>query len=159
MPEANATALPDSSPPTISSSASQVGVPSSREYTRPAPRMKFDAGTMGTFSGAPGSDSRPAETSHDSGLIPDGCFSILRTPPDGPTLTRRHVGAHARLGKSDVAPVADVALAESVISHDHHTAVPRMPPPAGIGNGAPPADRSRRRPRTGTATCSSCRRP
>src|SRR3990172_7204753 len=77
MPEANATALPDSSPPTTSSSASQVGVPSLREYSRPLPMMKFDAGINGTFSGAPGSEARPAETSHDSGLIPDGCFSIL----------------------------------------------------------------------------------
>jgi hypothetical protein len=39
--------------------------------------MKFDAGIGGTFSGAPGSEARPAETSHDSGLIPEGCFSIL----------------------------------------------------------------------------------
>src|SRR3954467_8394719 len=77
MPELNATALPASSPPTTSSSASQVGVPSSREYSRPAPMMKFDAGTSGTLSGAPGSDARPAETSHDSGLIPDGCLSML----------------------------------------------------------------------------------
>ncbi len=66
MPEANATALPDSRPPTTSSSASQVGVPSSREYSRPLPMMKFDAGISGTFSGAPGSEARPAETSHDS---------------------------------------------------------------------------------------------
>ena len=72
MPEANATDLPDSSPPTISSSASQVGVPSSREYSRPLPMMKFDAGVSGTFSGAPGSETRPAETSHDSGLSPVG---------------------------------------------------------------------------------------
>src|SRR5947207_7091852 len=79
MPEANATALPDSSPPTTSSSASQVGVPSSREYSRPLPMMKFDAGIGGTFSGAPGSEARPAETSHDSGLTPDGCLSILST--------------------------------------------------------------------------------
>src|SRR6266496_4464222 len=39
--------------------------------------MKFDAGISGTFSGAPGSEARPAETSHDSGLIPDGCLSIV----------------------------------------------------------------------------------
>src|SRR5215467_1312779 len=39
--------------------------------------MKFDAGIGGTFSGAPGEYSRPAETSHDSGLIPDGCLSIV----------------------------------------------------------------------------------
>src|SRR6516162_6558283 len=39
--------------------------------------MKFDAGIGGTFSGAPGEDSRPAETSHDSGLIPDGCLSMV----------------------------------------------------------------------------------
>src|SRR5439155_5939299 len=77
MPEANATALPDSSPPTTSSSASQVGVPSSREYSRPLPMMKFDAGIGGTFSGAPGSEARPAEMSHDSGLIPDGCLSMV----------------------------------------------------------------------------------
>src|SRR5215213_9456312 len=82
MPEANATALPDSSPPTTSSSASQVGVPSSREYSRPVPIMKFDAGISGTFSGAPGSEARPAETSHDSGLILNGSFSTLRMPPD-----------------------------------------------------------------------------
>src|SRR5215212_2754445 len=77
MPEANATAFPDSSPPTTASSASQVGVPSSRAYSRPLPMMKFDAGIGGTFSGAPGSEARPAETSHDSGLMPDGCCSIL----------------------------------------------------------------------------------
>src|SRR5215213_190635 len=82
IPEANATALPDSSPPTTSSSASQVGVPSSREYSRPVPIMKFDAGISGTFSGAPGSEARPAETSHDSGLILNGSFSTLRMPPD-----------------------------------------------------------------------------
>src|SRR5947209_13945118 len=75
MPEANDTALPDSSPPTTSSSASQVGVPSSRAYSRPLPMMKFDEGISGTFSGAPGSEARPAEMSHDSGLIPDGCFA------------------------------------------------------------------------------------
>src|SRR5690348_17882343 len=57
MPDANARALPASSPPTTSSSASQVGVASSREYARPSPMMKFDAGTSGTFSGAPGSRS------------------------------------------------------------------------------------------------------
>src|SRR5215216_3155601 len=82
IPEANATALPDSSPPTTSSSASQVGVPSSREYSRPVPIMKFDAGISGTFSGAPGSEARPAETSHDSVLILNGSFSTLRMPPD-----------------------------------------------------------------------------
>src|SRR5690606_32349698 len=59
----------------------------------PAPRMKFDAGTMGTFSGAPGSDSRPAETSHVSSLIPDGCLSILRSPHGWPD-----PGASARSG-------------------------------------------------------------
>src|SRR6476619_6620326 len=75
MPEANATALPDSSPPTTSSSASQVGVPSSREYSRPLPIMKFDAGIGGTFNGAPDSEARPAVTSHDCSLIWDGCFS------------------------------------------------------------------------------------
>src|SRR6266566_6722226 len=42
--------------------------------------MKFDAGIGGTFSGAPGEDSRPAETSHDSGLIPDGCLSMVSPP-------------------------------------------------------------------------------
>src|SRR6187551_3205723 len=69
MPEANATAFPASSPPTSSSSASHVGVPSSREYSRPLPMMKFDAGISGTFNGAPGSLARPADTSHDSGLM------------------------------------------------------------------------------------------
>jgi hypothetical protein len=39
--------------------------------------MKFEAGISGTLSGAPDSEARPAETSHDSGLIPDGCFSML----------------------------------------------------------------------------------
>src|SRR5215213_653038 len=82
MPEAKATALPDSSPPTSSSSASQVGVPSSREYSRPVPIMKFDAGISGTFNGAPGSEARPAETSHDSGLILEGCFFTLSNTPD-----------------------------------------------------------------------------
>src|SRR5688572_6111601 len=77
MPEAKATALPDSSPPTTSSSASQVGVPSSREYSRPPPRMKFDAGTSGTLSGAPGTESRPAETTHDSKLISGIGLSIV----------------------------------------------------------------------------------
>src|SRR5690349_40472 len=43
--------------------------------------MKFDAGIGGTFSGAPGSEARPAETSHDSGLIPDGCLSIVSHTP------------------------------------------------------------------------------
>src|ERR1044072_3373389 len=60
IPEANATALPASSPPTTSSSASQVGVPSSREYSRPMPIMKFDAGIGGTFWGAPGVGGPPA---------------------------------------------------------------------------------------------------
>lgn len=40
---------------------------------------KFDAGISGTFSGAPGSDARPAETSQDSGLIPEKGFSIRLT--------------------------------------------------------------------------------
>ena len=53
-------------PPTISSSASQPGVPSSREYARCSPSTKFDAGHGGTFSGEPGRRSRPAEISHDS---------------------------------------------------------------------------------------------
>jgi hypothetical protein len=44
--------------------------------------MKFDAGISGTFSGAPGSEARPADTSHDSGLIPDGRFSILSNLPE-----------------------------------------------------------------------------
>src|SRR5215831_15688687 len=77
MPEAKATALPDSSPPTISSSASHVGVPSSREYSRPLPMMKFEAGIKGTFSGAPGSVERPAETSHVSGVMSSGRSSML----------------------------------------------------------------------------------
>ena len=33
---------------------------------RRSPSTKFDAGCGGTFSGAPGRRSRPAETSHDS---------------------------------------------------------------------------------------------
>jgi hypothetical protein len=66
MPEAKATEEPPSRPPTISSNASQPGVPSSREYARRSPSTKFDAGTGGTFSGEPGRRSRPAETNHDS---------------------------------------------------------------------------------------------
>src|ERR1700724_3286990 len=66
MPEAKETEDPPSRPPTISSSASQLGVPSSREYARRSPSTKFDAGHGGTFSGEPGRRSRPAETSHDS---------------------------------------------------------------------------------------------
>jgi hypothetical protein len=66
MPEAKEIEEPPSRPPTISSSASQPGVPSSREYARRSPRTKFDAGQGGTFSGEPGRRSRPAETSHDS---------------------------------------------------------------------------------------------
>jgi len=66
MPEANATEEPASRPPTISSSASQPGVPSSREYARRSPRTKFDAGHGGTFRGEPGRLSRPAETNHVS---------------------------------------------------------------------------------------------
>src|ERR1700751_5378923 len=66
MPEAKETEEPPSRPPTISSSASQPGVPSSREYARPPPSTKFEAGHGGTFSGEPGRRSRPAETSHDS---------------------------------------------------------------------------------------------
>src|SRR5947208_13539062 len=66
MPEANETEEPPSRPPTISSSASHPGVPSSREYARCSPNTKFDAGHGGTFSGAPGRRSLPAETSHDS---------------------------------------------------------------------------------------------
>ena len=66
MPEANATASPPSSSPATRSSASHPGVASSREYSRPAawpwlPARKFDARTMGTFSGCPGSSAgRPA---------------------------------------------------------------------------------------------------
>src|SRR3954469_2247008 len=66
MPEAKATDSPPSRPPTTSSSASQPGVPSSREYARRSPSTKFDAGQGGTLSGEPGRRSRPAETSHDS---------------------------------------------------------------------------------------------
>src|ERR1700680_3978436 len=66
MPEAKETEEPPSRPPTISSSASHPGVPSSREYARCSPSTKFDAGHGGTFSGEPGRRSRPAETSHDS---------------------------------------------------------------------------------------------
>src|SRR5260221_12677428 len=66
MPEAKETEEPPSRPPTISSSASQLGVPSSREYARRSPSTKFDAGHGGTFSGEPGRRSRPAETSQDS---------------------------------------------------------------------------------------------
>src|SRR5271169_160808 len=66
MPEAKETEEPPSRPPTISSSASQLGVPSSREYARCSPSTKFDAGHGGTFNGEPGRRSRPAETSHDS---------------------------------------------------------------------------------------------
>ena len=36
--------------------------------------MKFDAGTIGTFSGAPAPPPRPAETSQDSGLISRECI-------------------------------------------------------------------------------------
>src|SRR6185295_3911179 len=50
--------------------------------------MKFDAGMRGTFSGAPGSEARPAETSHDSGLIPDGFSILYSTPPDQQPNTR-----------------------------------------------------------------------
>src|SRR5438045_9690745 len=66
MPEAKATEAPPSRPPTISSNASQPGVPSSREYARRSPSTKFEAGIGGTLSGEPGRRSRPAETSHDS---------------------------------------------------------------------------------------------
>src|SRR5215510_13170756 len=66
MPEAKQSEEPPSRPPTISSRASQPGVPSSREYPRPSPSTKFDAGHGGTFSGEPARRSRPAETSHDS---------------------------------------------------------------------------------------------
>ena len=66
MPEAKETEEPPSRPLTISSSASQLGVPSSREYARRSPSTKFDAGHGGTFSGKPGRRSRPAETSQDS---------------------------------------------------------------------------------------------
>ena len=66
IPEAKATEDPPSRPPTISSSASQLGVPSSREYARRSPSTKFEAGVGGTFSGEPGLRSRPAETSQDS---------------------------------------------------------------------------------------------
>src|SRR6187551_30912 len=66
MPEAKETEEPPSRPPTISSNASQPGVPSSREYARCSPSTKFDAGNGGTFSGEPARRSRPAETSHDS---------------------------------------------------------------------------------------------
>src|SRR5438093_7067773 len=66
IPDANATAAPPSSPPTICSRASHVGVPSSRAYARRPPSTKFEAGTSGTFSGEPGRRSRPADTSHDS---------------------------------------------------------------------------------------------
>src|SRR4051812_10857236 len=66
IPEAKATEYPPSRPPTISSSASQPGVPSSREYARRSPSTKFEAGVGGTFSGEPGPRSRPAETSQDS---------------------------------------------------------------------------------------------
>jgi len=44
--------------------------------------MKFDAGIGGTFSGAPGSEARPAEMSHDSSVIPDECLSIVAILPD-----------------------------------------------------------------------------
>src|SRR5215216_7206015 len=99
IPEANATALPDSSPPTTSSSASQVGVPSSREYSRPVPIMKFDAGISGTFNGAPGSEARPAETSHDSGLILEGCFSTLSNASRQEESSRGIIGPNARSAK------------------------------------------------------------
>src|SRR5437763_6999539 len=103
MPEANATAFPDSSPPTTSSRASQVGVPSSREYSRPLPMMKFDAGIGGTFSGAPGSEARPAETSHDSGLIPDECLSIVSHAPKQEDFCCATAGSNANCITAQVA--------------------------------------------------------
>jgi 2-phosphoglycerate kinase len=42
--------------------------------------MKFDAGISGTLSGAPGTESRPAETSHDSTLISDPGLSTVAPP-------------------------------------------------------------------------------
>ena len=62
MPEENATARLFSMRPMMASRASQVGVPSSREYARSVPRTKFDAGTGGWLRGAPGRRSRPAAT-------------------------------------------------------------------------------------------------
>src|SRR5271155_3140633 len=78
IPEANATDWPPSKRPTISSSASHVGVPSSRVYARSAPRTKFEASTGGTFNGEPGRRSRPAATSSESAdESPARCRSLL----------------------------------------------------------------------------------
>ena len=70
MPDANATARPPSSPPSTVSKASQVSVASLRLYRRSVPSTKFDAGTSGVFSGAPGAlPGRPPTMAHVSGFI------------------------------------------------------------------------------------------
>ena len=61
------------------SSASSIPTLSRRSEGGTAPIMKFDAGISGTFSGAPASESRPVDTSHDSGLIPDVRLSTSPT--------------------------------------------------------------------------------
>src|SRR5271170_3969089 len=78
IPDAKATDWPPSKRPTISSSASHVGVPSSRAYARSLPRTKFEASTGGTFNGEPGRRSRPAATSSESAEeSPVRCGSLL----------------------------------------------------------------------------------
>src|SRR3954466_12980820 len=69
MPDENDTAWPPSSPPSTSSNASQVSVASVRLYRRSVPSTKFDAGTSGVFSGAPGtSPGRPPTMAQVSGF-------------------------------------------------------------------------------------------
>ena len=64
----------------ISSNASQPGVPSFREYTRLSPFMKLDEGHGGTFKGAPGRRSRPAETTHESTEPEPAALSAVASP-------------------------------------------------------------------------------
>ena len=72
IPEPKETAVPPSSAPTAASSACQLAVPPSREYSvtgaSAIPDRKFEASTSGTFIGRPGSaGGRPAVTATVSG--------------------------------------------------------------------------------------------
>jgi hypothetical protein len=57
--------------------------------------MKFDAGIGGTFSGAPDSEARPAETSQDSGLIRDGYLSMVSYTSRQDDFSCGTAGSHA----------------------------------------------------------------
>ena len=80
IPELNVTASASSSAPTTASNAAQVGVPSSRAYSRPPPSAKFDAGTRGSLSGDPGARAARRLTANVSRI--EACImSMHRTAP------------------------------------------------------------------------------